>query len=355
MRTAFPDFELHNIELMDVVKSNVRWAPVNSLYAAAEFGGDLMARRIDVRTAYLRTTYLLRKLREEMARVIDPRRYAFSFQTQSMYDTSVPGLPHFLYTDHTHSSNLRSVFFDRRALRSKRWIELERGIYHNAARVFTRSTDVRADLGEYYQLPEEKSVCVYAGNNVHVSADYAMDNEDYTNQNVLFVGGDWERKGGPTLVEAFREVQKVHPQARLTIAGVEVNVDLPNCTVLGKVGLSELSQQYSRASIFCLPTLLEPFGIVFVEAMLHRLPIVATRGGAVPDMVREGINGHLVGAHDAKSLATALIGLLGDAARCRSYAEAGYRHASETYTWTRVGERIRANVMPLIADRIAAR
>jgi glycosyltransferase involved in cell wall biosynthesis len=354
LREAFPEFELHNIELLDVVKANARWAPLNTLHAAAEFGGEVLARRMDLRNAYLRTTYLMRRLHEEMGRVVDPRRYAFSFQTQSMYDSSVPGLPHFLYTDHTHLSNLKSVFFDRRTLRAAKWIALERGIYHNATRVFTRSTDVRADLGEYYELPQEKSVCVYAGNNVHVPAGYAMDNEGYANQNVLFVGGDWERKGGPTLVAAFREVLKVHPRARLTIAGVEIDVDLPNCTVLGKLGLRELSQQYSRASIFCLPTLLEPFGIVFVEAMLHRLPIVATHGGAVPDMVREGINGHLVAPRDAKALANALIGLLGDAARCRSYAQAGYQYASETYTWPRVGERMRAAIMPLVQGRLGS-
>lgn len=354
LRNAFPDFELCNIELMDLVKANVRWAPVNALHLAAEFGGEVLARRMDACNAYLRTTYLLRKLREELSRVVYPRRYAFSFQTQSMYDTSVPGLPHFLYTDHTHLSNLKSVSFDRRTLRPQKWIALERGIYHNATRVFTRSTDVRADLSEYYELPQEKSVCVYAGGNVDIPADYAMDNDSYANQNVLFVGGDWERKGGPTLVEAFREVQKVYPRSHLTIAGTEVSVDLPNCTVLGKLGPGELSQQYSRASIFCLPTLLEPFGIVFVEAMLHRLPIVATRGGAVPDMVREGVNGHLVEARDAKALANALIGLLGDAARCRAYAEAGHRHASETYNWRRVGARIRATIMPLVEQRIAA-
>jgi glycosyltransferase involved in cell wall biosynthesis len=196
-------------------------------------------------------------------------------------------------------------------------------------------------------------VCVYAGNNVPAPAGYAMDNDDYANQNVLFVGGDWERKGGPTLIEAFREVQKVHPRARLTIAGAEVNVDLPNCVVLGKQDLRDLSKHYSQASIFCLPTLLEPFGIVFVEAMLHRLPIVATRGGAVPDMVREGINGHLVEPRDPKALANALIGLLGDPTRCRRYAQAGHRHASENYTWPRVGERIRAAIMPLIEQRLA--
>src|SRR5687768_4100415 len=85
LREAFPDFELHDIELMKVVKANARWAPANALHAAAEFGGKVLAGRMDMRNAYLRTTYLMRKLRAAMPGVIDPRQYAFSFQTQSMY------------------------------------------------------------------------------------------------------------------------------------------------------------------------------------------------------------------------------------------------------------------------------
>jgi len=102
--------------------------------------------------------------------------------------------------------------------------------------------------------------------------------------------------------------------------------------------------------VFCLPTRLEPFGIAYLEAMMHRLPVVATRVGAVPDMVLEGQTGRLVEPGDAAALAAALIDVLGDPATARRYGEAGFVRATETYTWQRVGQRIRALVLPAIAQ-----
>ena len=68
-------------------------------------------------------------------------------------------MPHFVYTDHTHPSNLNYSDFDRRQLRSPQWIDLERSIYDSARVVFTRSTDIQADLIEYYGIPAEKIEC----------------------------------------------------------------------------------------------------------------------------------------------------------------------------------------------------
>jgi glycosyltransferase involved in cell wall biosynthesis len=348
LRAAFPEYHMEIVSILDIVKQHKGWIVPNLSCVAREYGANILQGVASLRTRYFQTTYLSRRIRTQMRNHLDPRRHVFSFQTQSQYDTAVPGVPHFIYTDHTHLSNLASPFFDRRLLRPPQWVALERALYHNAATVFTRSSDVTADLVQHYGLPPQQAVCVYAGNNACVPDDYTMDNAGYSNQNVLFLGGDWERKGGPQLVEAFREVQKAHPRAHLTIVGPNVSVDLPNCSVLGPLPLEELGAQFARASVFCVPTLLEPFGIVFVEAMLHRLPVVATRIGALPDMVMEGQTGHLVQPGDVQGLARALISLLGDPGRCHAFAEQGHRHATEKYTWKGVAERIRAAVLPLI-------
>jgi glycosyltransferase involved in cell wall biosynthesis len=97
-----------------------------------------------------------------------------------------------------------------------------------------------------------------------------------------------------------------------------------------------------------VPTRLEPFGIAFLEAMLHRLPVVATTEGALPDMVNDGVTGRLVPPGGVEQLAEALIELLGDPARCRQLGEAGHRLARERYTWPAVGARLRAEILPLI-------
>jgi glycosyltransferase involved in cell wall biosynthesis len=214
--------------------------------------------------------------------------------------------------------------------------------------VFTRSHNVRDDLLNLYGMPADKVVCVYAGANVPATDLSHGDNDNYSNQRILFVGGDWERKGGPELARAFEQVLRVLPGAHLTIAGAKPSLTLPNCTVLGPVPLDELSAQFARAAVFCLPTRLEPFGIAVLEAMLHRLPVVASNAGALPDMVREGQTGRLIAPGDVQGLSAALIELLQDPARCREFGEAGYRLASQIYTWPAVGARMRSEILTCI-------
>ncbi|WP_149958903.1 glycosyltransferase family 4 protein, partial [Acinetobacter baumannii] len=149
-----------------------------------------------------------------------------------------------------------------------------------------------------------------AGGNVDVKYAGEPDNNGYSNKQILFVGIDWLRKGGAELTRAFRTVLESHPDARLVIAGSDTPLDLPNCRVLGYMNARELSRHYSQSSIFCLPTKREPFGIAFVEAMMHRLPIVGTRVGAVPDMVEDGVNGFLVEPGQSDTLARVLCTLL---------------------------------------------
>jgi glycosyltransferase involved in cell wall biosynthesis len=347
IREVFPEYRLENIVLKDVVKSHRRWMLPNSIHIAAEYGVKILrgdARLID---SYFRTTYLFRRIHLAMREIIDPSRHVFSFQTQSLYDTSVPGVPHFIYTDHTHLSNLESAYFDPRQLRPAAWIALERTIYRNAARVFTRSHDVTADLEKHYGVGVDKVTCVYAGTNVPMSGAPPASTA-HGQRRILFVGGDWERKGGPVLAAAFREVLRVLPDAHLTIVGASPQLDLPNTTVLGNLPLEAVSAEFARATLFCLPTRLEPFGIAVLEAMLHRLPVVGTAVGAMRDMIRDGVTGRLVAPGDSRDLADALLEMLGDPERCRRFGEAGHRLLLERYTWQAVGARMRSVIAPLI-------
>lgn len=274
-------------------------------------------------------------------------KYAFSFQMQSLFDASTEGLPHFVYTDHTHLANLYYPNFDPKSLYSKSWIELEKTIYHNATINFTRSSNITRSIIEQYSCKPEKVVCVYAGSNAKVN-HAAIGNRNYEGKNILFVGMAWERKGGPELVEAFKTVLKVHPDAKLTIVGCSPQLDVPNCNVVGQVPLEEVNKYYERASIFCLPTKLEPFGIVFIEALMHKLPVVATDIAAIPDFILDGENGYLVRPNDVEQLARALIDLVGNPRKCQAFGEKGCQIALERYTWEKVGAKIRENIASVV-------
>lgn len=351
LQANFPQFEVEIIDIKQMLSRRKDIELANLLYTLKEYGRDISARRKPAKASFFRTTYLFRQIKALMARRLNSREYVFSFQMQSLYDASRAGLPHFVYTDHTNLANLRYPLQDHSRLFSDAWVRLERGIYQNACHVFTRSRNITRSVVEQYGCDAGKVTCVYAGSNARFDGA-PPDNDGYRNKNILFVGVDWERKGGPELVAAFRQVLRVHPDAQLTIVGCTPRVDVPNCRVIGRIPLADVAEQYRRASVFCLPTWLEPFGIVFIEAFAHRLPVVATRVGAIPDFVIPGESGYLVepGARDC--LAQALTALLDDPDRCRAFGARGYDIVRENYTWEKVGRRMRQTIAASLPQRI---
>jgi glycosyltransferase involved in cell wall biosynthesis len=105
--------------------------------------------------------------------------------------------------------------------------------------------------------------------------------------------------------------------------------------VYGELPLEKVGEIYNQASVFCMPTLREPFGIVFLEAMFNRLPIVTNAVGATPYLVQDGVNGYLL-KHDAQEYARVLTELLTDSAKCENFGNSSYKIASTTYTWENV-------------------
>ncbi len=99
-------------------------------------------------------------------------------------------------------------------------------------------------------------------------------------------------------------------------------------TLLGDVSRDRLTEEYVNASVFCLPSVQEGFGIVFLEAMAAGLPVVACRVAAVPEVVLDGVTGRLVPPRDPAGLAVALEELLTDPASGRRLGEAGRRRAT---------------------------
>ena len=347
IQEQFPDYKVEVIDISTLIRKRPDIILVNSIATALLYGKDITQRRKKFRIAFWRTPYIFRRVRQLVRNIITKGNYAFSFQMQSLFDTSTPGIPHFIYTDHTHLENLNYAA-NRNNLFSPKWIALEKEVYQNASITFVRSTNVRRSVMEDYSQPADKVVCVYAGSNAMVS-EVKQRNSDYTKPNVLFVGLDWQRKGGPDLVEAFQRVRERCPTAHLTILGARPEIHIPNCEVVGPVKPEDLNSYYQQASVFCLPTHLEPFGIVFIEAMTAHLPIVATRLGAIPDFVEEGKNGLLVEPGDVQGLAEALLKFLENPQLCRSFGEYSYQLTKERYSWSAVGEKFRQNILDVLS------
>ncbi|MFM7269819.1 MAG: glycosyltransferase, partial [Cyanobium sp.] len=104
---------------------------------------------------------------------------------------------------------------------------------------------------------------------------------------------------------------------------------------------------YRRASIFCLPTIQEGFGIVFLEAMASGLAVVSTTATAIPEVVPHGRAGLLVPPHDPQALAAALLRLLHEPELRQRLADGGRAHAGG-FSWDRVAEDFLQAVAPLL-------
>jgi glycosyltransferase involved in cell wall biosynthesis len=344
LQARFPDLEADVIDLNDLkVIRTLDIVPLLSSMAR-EFGLGACLSEARIRRHLLRTPYFYRRTRAALLSRLEASQHVFTFQTQSLFDASVPGTPHFIYTDHTHLENLRYPASTTAIPISRRWARLERSAYHNANMVFTMSANIAQSVVEDYGCDPQRVACVFAGSNVSPTAAEALDARRLADRHILFVGVDWERKGGPVLLEAFRKVRKSLPDVRLTIVGCSPDIRERGVHVVGKVPLGEVARYYRSASMFCLPTLNEPFGLVFLEAFAYGLPVVATRIGAIPEIVAEGRSGYLVGPRKSHELAHALQLLLSDPARCERFGSFGRKSLADRYSWQETGSKVATHI-----------
>ena len=86
----------------------------------------------------------------------------------------------------------------------------------------------------------------------------------------------------------------------------------------------------------------EPFGQVIIEGMAAGKPVVATRGGGVPEIVADSITGRLVPMGDAAAMTEAVLGLLADPAAARAMGQAAYQRVQEKFTIKRTARQVEA-------------
>lgn len=105
-------------------------------------------------------------------------------------------------------------------------------------------------------------------------------------------------------------------------------------TYMGRKVGTEKELIFRQTDIFVFPTYNECFPLVVLEAMAHKLPVVTTNEGGIPDIVEDEINGLICEKQNAKSLAHCIARLLGDEDLRTSMGEAGFKKFEQQYTIT---------------------
>lgn len=180
---------------------------------------------------------------------------------------------------------------------------------------------------------------------------------------LLFVGRvDDPRKNFPLLLDVMRALPERRVAATLTVVGPHTEqwrraLDLRGIEsrvhLAGRLPVEGLVRAYRTADVLVVPSRQEGFGIVVAEAMHAGLPVVSTRCGGPEGMIRDS-GGGLLSAHDAASLADALVPLGRDAGRRETLARAARRYARTELSFERFAAHvaeINGRMAPLTDDR----
>src|SRR6201994_1221981 len=246
---------------------------------------------------------------------------------------------------------------------------MERTVIPEADAIIAVSNGTKADVLRAYDVPAERVHVIYNG----IDLDEYQQTTDTTALTqygvdpavpyVLFVGRITRQKGVTHLVDAIRylppETQIVlcagAPDTPEIAAEMRAKVDEarhhnPHIVWIEKmVTRAETIQLYSHARVFCCPSVYEPFGIINLEAMACRAPVVASATGGILEVVVEGETGHLVPftadpvtsfptdkTQFARDLAAPITALLQNPDEAKRLGEAGRKRVEEHFSWTAI-------------------
>lgn len=230
--------------------------------------------------------------------------------------------PTILSSDATPANkrNMRSAYGlkEQGRLRERAQRALYEKVYGHAVGLVGWSTWVKQSFVEDYGFREEQVAVISPGVDLN---EFVAGDRNHELPRILFVGGDFERKGGKLLLDVFR--QRLRGRAELILVTRDAVEAEPGITVRHNVRANspELRELYATSDLFVLPTFADGSPLVLMEALAASLPVVATRVGGIPDMVLEGKTGYLLDAGDSAALGDAIEALVTDGNLRRSMSD----------------------------------
>ena len=167
--------------------------------------------------------------------------------------------------------------------------------------------------------------------------------------NIFFMGRLEKIKGVDVLISSFVQLYEKYPDCRLIIAGNGscrddlqrrvANLDIAD--VVSFVGFIEQERKieyFKMSSVFVLPSNYETFGMVVLEAMSYRVPVVASRIGGLQEVVKDGETGLLFEPGNQDELLKKMEELYSDEAKRKRLARAAYARLQDDFSVARMGD-----------------
>jgi glycosyltransferase involved in cell wall biosynthesis len=214
----------------------------------------------------------------------------------------------------------------------------ERRYYRGAQVVLTAGAQAAESVVSEYGLDASRVRAIGGGVNFD---PLPMRLAVWDEPTIIWVGLDWERKGGDLLLQAFEQLRQEFPDAKLLMVGAGERDRQENVEFLPPIyDRDQLAELYRRASVFAHPARHEPYGLVVQEAMAFGLPCVVSDVGALPSIVSDGESGYVVPVGDTQALVHAVATLLRDRRTRVQLGSRGRARVESEFTWTAVAARM---------------
>jgi glycosyltransferase involved in cell wall biosynthesis len=189
---------------------------------------------------------------------------------------------------------------------------MEQRVFHAASHVVTWSDWARRSVIEEHGLKESMVTTIPPGARLWKLEDPLFERK--ANPKILFVGSDFERKGGWDLLDVFRNHFSDKAELHLVTKGLQIDHPIKNLFI--HTGISPYTKPwhdlFREADIFVLFSRDEPFGLALQEAGAYGLALIGSNVGAIPELVRDGSNGFVIEAGNRLQLEGCLRVLIED-------------------------------------------
>ena len=291
---------------------------------------------------------------KETLRLADSIDLVFQWGGLSAPFVGMPLKPYVLYLDYT--TKLAELnypkWFPFKSVKAKeKWYANEGQIYQMASKIFVYGDLVHRSLIEHYGVEADKVVKVGIGVSLEPIAEHKP--KSYRSKQIVFIGKDaaFVRKGGPQLLQAFELVRKEIRDAELLLVGLREDRQINQEGVRNLGFIKErgkVKELLEGASAFVMPSICEPWGVVFCEAMACKLPCIGTNTDSMPEIIQDGYTGFIVPPNDHKALADRIITLLSDEELMRKMGERGYQRVKRDFTWDRVATKMEKHLQQIM-------
>ncbi|MCB9420717.1 MAG: glycosyltransferase family 4 protein [Ardenticatenaceae bacterium] len=207
---------------------------------------------------------------------------------------------------------------------------VNRELFQGAYRIIPWSNWVKDSLINDYAVPEHKITVIPPGVDLSVWQYFNKEQSDGP-MRILFIGGDFYRKGGEILVKAFENLPDGIAELVLVTRSeipAQKNIHVYNDMTPNSPQLIKLCQ---TCDIFVLPTNAEAFGIAAVEASAMGLPVIGTAVGGLTDIVKHNQTGFVINPGDTSSLTNYLLEMAEDTEKRQQFGREARKRTEQLF------------------------